>query len=362
MELLDQQQELMLKGRFEEGIKLSNKLMTELDSLSEEDRLRAIFNRGWIELHAGRYTDGMQCLDAGRLFKCFGNPPRTGKPIIKPDQDISGKTVALILEGGIGDHIITVRFAKAIRDKGANCLVVSCFQHLLPVFSRVEGVDNVAYVDEIPSLDFDYWVPGFSAGWVLGYDWDTLWNGPYISSLESSKPMWKNFFDSLQPDDNKIPKIGIKWGGNPQFEHQQFRTFPSEKILELFDTDAGMFFSLQKEDHDLDLPQNVVDMKFFMETWEDTLSIIEQLDIVITSCTSIAHAASAMGKPTWVIIPILPYFVWAYGDSHSTPYYSSNTSLFRQTDHENWDEPFEELKQCLLYLKQQRETSTSELT
>jgi hypothetical protein len=53
-----------------------------------------------------------------------------------------------------------------------------------------------------------------------------------------------------------------------------------------------------------------------------------------------------MGKPTWVIVPILPYHVWAYGDRHS-PWYTEETRVFRQKKFGIWKDTFEQLGQEL---------------
>jgi hypothetical protein len=50
-----------------------------------------------------------------------------------------------------------------------------------------------------------------------------------------------------------------------------------------------------------------------------------------------------MGKPTWVVVPLLPYHVWAYGDKHS-PWYEDTTRVFRQKKFGRWDETFEEVR------------------
>ena len=50
-----------------------------------------------------------------------------------------------------------------------------------------------------------------------------------------------------------------------------------------------------------------------------------------------------MGKPTWVIVPLLPYHVWAYGDEHS-PWYQKTTRVFRQKKFGEWDDTFEYLR------------------
>ena len=78
------------------------------------------------------------------------------------------------------------------------------------------------------------------------------------------------------------------------------------------------------------------------------MAAIANLDLVITSCTSVAHLSAAMGKETWVITPILPYHTWTAGspDSTTSPYYKSVT-LFRQGHAQKWNSTFQELYQAL---------------
>jgi hypothetical protein len=68
------------------------------------------------------------------------------------------------------------------------------------------------------------------------------------------------------------------------------------------------------------------------------------MDLIITSCTSIAHAAAALGKPTWVVVPILPYHTWAWQapQSNTSPYYTS-ARLYRQQKPKEWTDIFNQL-------------------
>jgi len=56
-----------------------------------------------------------------------------------------------------------------------------------------------------------------------------------------------------------------------------------------------------------------------------------------------------MGKPTWVIVPILPYHVWANGGDHS-PWYQETTKVFRQTKLGDWTNTFERVSKELAEL------------
>ena len=126
-------------------------------------------------------------------------------------------------------------------------------------------------------------------------------NNPYISANPLSVDVWKNIIKS-----DKI-KVGIRWSGSPLFEHQQFRIFPPEPLIDLHKYKEVQFYSLQRDTDTRELPEEIIDLQHLIISWEDTAAAIMNLDLVITSCTSIAHLAGALGKRTWVISPILPF-------------------------------------------------------
>jgi ADP-heptose:LPS heptosyltransferase len=68
--------------------------------------------------------------------------------------------------------------------------------------------------------------------------------------------------------------------------------------------------------------------------WAETAALIANLDLVITTCTSIAHLAGAMGKPTWVLVGRSAYWVWSSGRSDNVWYPTAR--LFRQPAFGDW--------------------------
>jgi len=139
-------------------------------------------------------------------------------------------------------------------------------------------------------------------------------------------------------------KVGIRWAGNPKFEHQQFRRFPPEFLTNLPMYEDLDIYSLQKDHNVVELPKEVTDLQDKLNTWDDTAAAIMNLDLVITSCTSIAHLSAAMGKETWVMVPCLPYHTWTYGAPTSTtsPYYKT-AKIFRQKTYTKWNDTFTEV-------------------
>jgi hypothetical protein len=335
MHLIDQQLNLMIRGRFEDGWKIAE----ELERTTPDDP-RAKFNRGWFLIHQGKFQEGFQCLEYGRPLNVYGSGKlNTDKPIWD-QSSLDGKKVILNLEAGYGDNIISARFATEIWRRGGEC-ILCCDKSLHSLFYRIPGVSKCITLDEVQSTPHDFWIPGFSASWLFGHEYDTMPNEPYLSAKRESVDMWKTIVTGDKP------KIGIRWSGNPKFEHQQFRVFPAEKLINLHEQNEHLkFYSLQRDSDTRELPEEITDLQHILISWEDTAACIENLDLVITSCTSVAHLAAAMGKPTWVIVPLLPYHIWAYGDEHS-PWYPETTRIFRQTKFGKWDDTFEKIAEEL---------------
>lgn len=342
MHLIDQQLNLMIRGRFDEGWKIAE----ELERINPNDR-RAKFNRGWFLINQGKWQEGFQCLEYGRSLGVYGSGRlNTTKPIWDGTTDLTGKTVIINLEAGYGDNIIQARFATEVWKRGGKA-VLCCDSTVHSIFSRIPGVYKCITLAELQSTQHDYWVPGFSCSWLFGHTVGNFPNEPYIFARHESLGIWKTILNTEKP------KVGIRWSGNPKFEHQQFRIFPPELLINLHKgKDHIKFFSLQRDTDIRELPDEISDLQHLLISWEDTAACIENLDLVITSCTSIAHLASAMGKPTWVLVPILPYHIWAYGGKHS-PWYTENTRVFRQTVFGKWDNVFKEVEEELskLYSK-----------
>jgi hypothetical protein len=299
-----------------------------LRSQPEQDDARVVFNLGWHEMRHGNLKKGLQMMDAGRFINCFGLPRLEGE--IWRDQDLTNKTLLFRCENGLGDQIMNFRFAKDFEAKGAR-VVISCHPQLMALFSR-HGficIDNGA----TPYIHYDYWVPSMSAAHILGYDTDTFPSQPYMSA-EPKK---------LYSKPNTL-KVGIRWAGNPEFEHEQHRRFDPQPLIDLHEVDGVTLYSLQRDENLVDgLP--FADLRDQMKTFDDTASIIQGLDLVVTSCTSIAHLSAALGKETWVIVPVLPYYAWAAPGETSVWYES--VKLFRQSEYGNWDAPLNAVRESL---------------
>jgi hypothetical protein len=111
---------------------------------------------------------------------------------------------------------------------------------------------------------------------------------------------------------------------------------------------GARFFSLQKGPDARQTPpvgMDWVDFTGELNDFADTAALIENLDMVISIDTSVAHLAGALGKTVWVLIPFQNDFRWLL-DREDTPWYS-RMRLFRQKYREDWVEVIERMRQEL---------------
>ena len=110
------------------------------------------------------------------------------------------------------------------------------------------------------------------------------------------------------------------------------RSMPLAMLAPLLDCDAT-FVSLQKDvrPHDrayLSTRHEIIDLTAAVTDFVETAALIENLDLVITVCTSVAHLAGTLGRPTWVMLPYVGDWRWLT-DRSDSPWYPA-VRLFRQ--------------------------------
>jgi hypothetical protein len=377
---LTHQLHLALHGHADEAFSLNN----ELNARFPNDN-RIAFNRGWFLLAQGKFSEGFDFINRGRFENVFGSPPLKTPASLWRGEPLKGKTILLRGEGGLGDQIINVRFARQLSERGAK-VIVSADAGLLPVFQRVPGVDGVVLSGQEMSVFHHFWAPAMSAPALVHSTYAELDDSPYLSadpvaiekwaellgvaSLTSASVLMPGFEPAVQAKRSRaIFNIGVRWSGNPQFEHEQFRKIPKEQMWESLklvrdrlaeDHDRWSqssdranhaepaqlrFFSLEQKT-DAQAPSWITQLGNSLTTWEDTLGAMSHMDLIVSACTSVAHASSALGRPTAVLVPVLPYYIWATPGEY-TPWYRG-TRLFRQTKFGDWAAALAELSEVLI--------------
>jgi hypothetical protein len=248
---------------------------------------------------------------------------------------IPGRTVYVDGMGGIGDEIINIRFFKYLKDLGMRPILYSSDmdyrKHTVELFRR-HGYEVLT--DTITIDRSQYWTGLMSLPGYLNLDESKLWYGPYLTALNHPK----NKLESTKF------KIGIKCSGNPYFAQDEYRKIPIEKMLAYLPKNAEIYY-IDKETANR---PGVIDLSDRIESWEDTLDFIEQMDCIVSSCTSLVHAAGAMGKTAFVIVPIAEYYIWSTTSKTTrSPWYGDNFQVHKQTKVRSWDEPLSAVRDQL---------------
>ena len=313
--VIDLQLEASIRGDFDVG--------WQFCQLADETDDRAMFNKGWYVLRQGKLRDGVALLNRGRNENVFGNPSPSRMPIYD-GRTLHGETVLLNSEGGLGDQICNVRFAKDIAERGGH-VVLACDASLAPLLSQVLGVSAVVESAAAGGVYHQYWVPAMGAPSFLNLEYGDLDGAPCLPCVKTNP--------------NERLRVGIRWAGNPEFEHEQHRKFDPTPMFNLQGVDL---VSLQR-DWEGKIPAHIKQPS--LDTWERTATEIAKCDLVISSCTAVAHLSATMGKPTWIIIPILPYYLWAL-PGETSPWYDS-VKLFRQEKYGDWSVPMRRVTESL---------------
>jgi hypothetical protein len=310
--------ELSMKGNFEKSYEVICEAAKENPNCN-----KIAFNMGWYALRQNKLQEGMNLLARGRYENCFGNP----KPDV-PTTIWDGKTIGTVLyylEGGLGDQIHSLKYVEDINKRGCD-VIVACAPELFSLARSCKGVKVVCEQKAAGGIYHDFWVPGMSVLIPLGYEYCDISGKPFIPRTKIVK--------------NKKPVIGVRWQGNPKFEHEQNRKFPLEPFFNALKNIDANFICLQRDEGEEHCPDFI--KKVSLNNWEETRDAISNCDLVISSCTSIAHLAAAMGVETWIIIPVLNYYLWGVPGNKS-PFYDSLT-LFRQEKFGCWEAPINKLK------------------
>jgi hypothetical protein len=325
---LDLQLAAATVGDFDEGWRIAQKLLRE----TPEDH-RAAYNAGWYFLRQGDIRRGYELMERGRGAGMFGEN-RPDAPT--PQWDGRSRGIILLnLEHGLGDQIHQARYAKDIAARG-NKVIISCVGQLASLFIDVEGVSAVIQREASFGIYHDAWVPGMSAPLFLGLELRDLRGDAYIR-----KPM------AIK---GKRKRIGLRWQGNSRFEQDHHKKFPYDLMFDAIKDADAEFISLQRDEGVEACPPWVRQVP--LDSWEDTRMAVASCDLVISACTSVSHLAAAMGVETWVITPVMPYYLYAI-DGPTTPYYNT-MRLFRQEVFGNWEAPFARIKEALDVRKDQQ--------
>ncbi len=290
----------------------------------------AHFNRGCVLLKKG------ECEEGWKEYEWRWKMP-TFQPFNCPQpqwqgEDISDKTILVHTEQGNGDALQFARFLPMVRER-CKKLIVVCTEPLRLIYKEMECVDEVRLPGNLPADLFDTYAPIMSLAGILKIDMDNLpTQVPYLS-------ISKQVVVPELPDNGK-PKIGLVWAGSPTQQINHHRSCPIEEMLKITEHGDYDFYSLQlplaTEHKELLSKKGVTDLEQELVSYSHSGALIQQMDLVISVCTSVVHLAGALNVPSVVLLS--PHADWRWLMTEETSTWYPNTSILRQKDSGDWQE------------------------
>src|SRR5262249_30028957 len=174
----------------------------------------------------------------------------------------------------------------------------------------IEGVAEVIGKGEaLPPFDFH--CPLLSLPLAFKTKPETIpANTPYLSAPREHVTLWAS---RLPKSD--MPRIGVVWGGNPEFTDDRTRSIGLTPLLPLLSTPGFQFISIQKDlrPGDLEILQKhrqVIHLGDKLVDFSDTAAIMSLIDLIISSDTAPVHLAGGLGRPLWVLLQRNPDWRW----------------------------------------------------
>jgi len=251
-------------------------------------------------------------------------------------EDITGRTILIHAEQGIGDTIHFIRYIQLVAQRGAK-VIVEAQPELATLLYRVEGVhDFIPRGNPLPM--FDVQGPLLSLPLVFGTTVGTIpGKMPYITIESALLQQWHNRVGAA--GQGKV-RVGLVWAGSPRHEADKKRSISLAAFSSFARIRDVEFFSLQKgiaaaEAKNPPVEMKLVDFSGELHDFADTAALIANLDLIISVDTAVAHLAGALGKPVWNLLPYTPDWRWML-DRDDSPWYPS-MKLFRQPSEGDWE-------------------------
>lgn len=301
---------------------------------------QARFNRAAARLLKGDFERGWKEFEW--RFQAAGHAPRQSTAPLWDGSPLQGRRILLHAEQGLGDTLQFVRYAGMVKQRGG-VMILQCQPRLVELLRTVQGIDEIA-AGGMPAHDCH--APLLSLPLLFHTLPETVPAPvPYIRPDPALAAKWAERLGRKHS-----LRVGLVWAGNPNQLNDRYRSMSLAQLAPLASIEGVQLFSLQKGEKARELLENKAGWRIARIEPEDegiagTAAMIENLDLVITVDTMVAHLAGALAKPVWTMLPFAPDWRWLL-DRNDSPWYPT-MRLFRQPRPGDWESVVHEVSEAL---------------
>lgn len=269
------------------------------------------------------------------------------------NSDITDKKIFIKHDGGVGDAVQFLRYAKELHNAGAYVMIETPYA-LEAIYRSCEYIDERIPYGSTPSqYDIRLTLSTPTLTYTVRNTIEKrVTDVPYLYADPTLTVWWRNTVQRMPGI-----KIGLCWCSSPAYNPitrekvYSPRSIPLELFEPLLSNSDYTCISLQ-QGFGTEQIHTVIHKPTVFEGIDttngrfiDTMALMQNLDLIITVDTSIAHIAGAMGIPVWIILPKCSDFRWFTERTDSVWYPSMR--IFRQKPYENWNPVLHELFNAL---------------
>ena len=308
----------------------------------KSDFADAYWNKSLTQLTLGEFTEGWKNYEY--RFKLESAKPQFIEiPRLESLKNLTNKRVLIWSEQGLGDSIQFSRYIYKLLDLGAK-ITFDTSKLLMALMSRQFNCVINERGKGLVKNNFDFQIPLLSLPMLFNTNLNSI---PFNSSyLKTSKEKDVEWLDKLKLTKQKL-NIAITYAGNPDYLADSERSASLEIFHPLVDK-ANLFLiqkDIKKED-EIFLKKHP-QIKFIgkdIDNFDDLASVIQNMDFVISTDTSIPHLAAAIGKRVFILLGKITDWRWML-NSGTSPWYNSATLLRKKFNPKSkthdWSHAFE---------------------
>ena len=301
----------------------------------------ARFALAFLYLTLGEFALGWPLYEARFDVPALGNPARQFAAPRWNGEPLAGKTLLVHAEQGLGDVIQFCRYLPLLAAQGVSVVfeVMPSLKALLRTLPP--AISLVGRGEPLPPVDF--YCPLLSLPLAFNTRLDTIpTQVPYLTAELQRTARWMQRLGALRG-----LRVGVAWQGNLAVEKliwARGRSIPLTALEPLARLPGVQLVSLQKgpgleQLRNVPFAERIIDLSADLDrgpdAFLDTAAVVAGLDLVISSDTSVAHLAGALGRPVWTVLAASPEWRWGLERSDS-PWYPT-MRLFRQTTDGDWN-------------------------
>ena len=251
----------------------------------------------------------------------------------KKGMDIRDKRILVFSEQGFGDTLQFIRFIKLLQERGA-FVILRVKKELKRLFELNSIADKIILEGE--DEEYDYHLPLLSILYLFDIDPNSkALNLPYLKAKTEIKK------------ESKIRKIAFCFGGSQTHKGHKYRFIEPQNFEFLTKLKNTKVYSLQIGEESKKLKKctfykNIIDKTDEIDDFYDTSLLLSEMDLIITSDTSVAHLCGAMGIESWLCLPTNPD--WRWGRDGSKSFWYPSIKIFRQDKKGSWESLFKDIQ------------------